>query len=259
MELLFFAKYRINKNSLTKQISYLHTYDRIVPLQYCFCFTYVGVLMVSLFPGLVLAYLIGSIPTALIAGYVIGGIDIRTTGSKNAGATNLYRSFGLKPYILVLGFDIFKGYAATSLLTSYIETGSLLRMQVEILCGSAAVLGHIFTIFARFRGGKGVATAAGMLLALIPSQLLAAFGVYLLVISVSHYVSLGSISAAISIPVIFSVEYYLLGHSYPVEIYIVSGLLSILIVVTHRSNIARLVRGVESKTFFFGNGRKEQN
>jgi glycerol-3-phosphate acyltransferase PlsY len=211
--------------------------------------------MVPLFPGLLTAYLIGSIPTALLAGYIIAGIDIRTTGSKNAGATNLYRSFGLKPYILVLGFDIFKGYAAVGLLAPNIEPGSIALLQVEILCGVAAVFGHIFTIFARFRGGKGVATAAGMLLALIPSQLLAAFGVYLLVISITHYVSLGSISAAISIPVIFFIEYYLFGQSYPKEIYIVSGLLSILIVVTHRSNIDRLIRGVESKTFFFGKGR----
>ena len=211
--------------------------------------------MSPLLLGLIAAYLVGSIPTALIAGYVIGGIDIRTTGSKNAGATNLYRSFGLKPYILVLGFDIFKGYAATGLLSSYIEPGSLTQMQVEILCGVSAVFGHIFTIFARFRGGKGVATAAGMLLALIPSHLLAAFGIYLLVISITHYVSLGSVFAAISIPVIFFAEYYLFGHTYPSEIYIVSGLLSILIVVTHRSNIDRLLRGVENKTFFFGNGR----
>ena len=210
--------------------------------------------MVPLIPGLITAYLIGSIPTALLAGYFIGGVDIRTTGSKNAGATNLYRSFGLKPYILVLCFDIFKGFAVVGILAPYVEPGSISILQAEILCGIAAVFGHIFTIFARFRGGKGVATAAGMLLALIPSQLLAAFGLYLLVISISHYVSLGSISAAISIPVIFSVEYYLYGHTYPNEIYIVSGLLSILIVVTHRSNIGRLIGGVENKTFFFGKG-----
>lgn len=207
--------------------------------------------MTSFFIFLVLAYLIGSIPTALIAGYIIGGIDIRTTGSKNAGATNVYRVFGTKPYVAVLVIDIAKGYAATAWISAFITPQIFDSLQASILCGLAAVFGHIFTIFGGFRGGKGVATAAGMMLAIIPVPVAVAAGVYLLVLSITHYVSLGSIGAAISLPVVLIAGKFFGVSGYRMEIYVIAILLAVLILLTHRNNIRKLRRGEETKTYFF--------
>ena len=207
--------------------------------------------MTSFFIGLVSAYLLGSIPTALIAGHIIGGIDIRTTGSGNAGATNVYRLFGMKPYVVVLVIDIAKGYVATAWLAIYISVEILDPLQVSILFGLASLFGHIFTVFGGFRGGKGVATAAGMMLALIPVPVAVAAGVYLIVLSVTHYVSLGSIGAAISLPVVLLAGKYIGDTGYRMEIYVIAFLLTLLILWTHRTNIRKLRRGEEKKTYFF--------
>ncbi|GMT41868.1 MAG: glycerol-3-phosphate acyltransferase [bacterium] len=207
--------------------------------------------MMPFYAGLVMAYLLGSVPAALIAGRVLGGIDIRTTGSGNAGATNLYRLFGLKPYIAVLAVDIGKGYAATVLITPWIKPGLLNPLQTSVIFGFVSVLGHIFTIFAGFRGGKGAATAAGMMLALFPGTLLVAASVYFVVVSFTHYVSLGSISMALTIPITLMAGYAVYGFIYPVEIYLSAIFLAVIIAWAHRSNIGRLLRGEERKTYFF--------
>lgn len=207
--------------------------------------------MTSFFISLVIAYLIGSIPTALIAGHIIGGIDIRTKGSNNAGATNVYRVFGAKPYAVVLAIDIAKGYVATAWITTFISVGILDSLQVSILLGLAAVFGHIFTLFGGFRGGKGVATAAGMMLAIIPVPVAVAAGVYLLVLSVTHYVALGSIGAALSLPVVLVAGKFIGSADYRTEIYVIALLLALLILWTHRSNIRKLQRGEETKIYFF--------
>jgi len=207
--------------------------------------------MTSFFIGLIIAYLIGSIPTALIAGYIIGGIDIRTTGSGNAGATNVYRVFGTKPYVVVLAMDIAKGYGATAWIAAYIGAGIFNPLQASILFGLAAVFGHIFTVFGGFHGGKGVATAAGMMLAIIPVPVAVAAAVYLIVLSVTHYVSLGSIGAAISLPVVLIAGKFVGGVGYRTEIYVIALLLAVLILWTHRNNIRRLRCGEETKTYFF--------
>jgi len=214
--------------------------------------------MFPLYAGIPAAYLIGSIPTALIAGRLLARVDIRTVGSKNAGATNLYRVCGFKPYIGVLAFDILKGYTATKGVSSLVETDLVSPLHLMLICGFCAVLGHIFTVFAGFRGGKGVATAAGMMLALIPVPLLIALVVYIAVTSATHYVSLGSISAAFSLPLICIVARLAWGVVYPLEIYAIIFLLVAVIIVTHRGNIKRLAEGTENKTYFLGgNGRKE--
>jgi len=214
--------------------------------------------MFPLYAGIPAAYLIGSIPTALIAGRLLAGVDIRTVGSKNAGATNLYRVCGLKPYIGVLAFDILKGYTATKGISSLVETDLVSPLHLMLICGFCAVLGHIFTVFARFRGGKGVAAAAGMMLALIPAPLLIALAVYVAVTSVTHYVSLGSIGAALSLPLICIIARLAWGVVYPPEIYAIILLLVAVIIITHRGNITRLLQGTENKTYFLGgNGRKE--
>lgn len=206
--------------------------------------------MIPLYAGIILAYLVGSIPTALIAGQILGRIDIRTTGSGNAGATNLYRAFGLKPYIAVLCIDIAKGFIVTFWIASLIKTGLLDTLQLSIACGMVAVIGHILSVFAGFRGGKGVATAAGVMLAILPIPLLIAVAVYAIVASATHYVSLGSIGATLSIPATLMAGYALWGVVLRMEVYVLALVLALLILATHRSNIARLLRGEERKTYF---------
>lgn len=207
------------------------------------------------FPAaLLISYLIGSIPSALIAGKILLGVDIRTAGSGNAGATNLYRVAGLRPYLVVLAADILKGYAATAWVAGAADQGPE-GVRTMIACGLAAVAGHIFTVFARFRGGKGVATAAGMMLALAPGPLLTAAAVYLVILYFTSYVSLGSIGAAVSVPVTLAVSRFALGTSVRAEILAVAGAMALLILFTHRENIARLLKGEERKTEFFGKRR----
>ncbi|MEE8484567.1 MAG: glycerol-3-phosphate 1-O-acyltransferase PlsY [Nitrospinota bacterium] len=204
-----------------------------------------------LYAAIVVAYLIGSIPAALIAGHAIGKIDIRTVGSKNAGATNIYRVFGIKPYLAVLAFDVAKGYFAASFVASFAATEVMDGLQLSIVCGLVAVIGHVFSVFARFRGGKGVATAAGVMVAIVPGPLLVAVLVYLGVLGATSYVSLGSIGAAVSLPVALLAGHFLGGSEYRMETYAITFLLALLILVTHRSNIDRLIKGKETKTHFF--------
>ncbi len=204
---------------------------------------------------LFISYLIGSIPSALIAGRILLGIDIRTVGSGNAGATNLYRVAGLRPYLAVLAADILKGYAATAWVASAPAGSGIDGVHAMIACGLAAVIGHIFTVFAGFKGGKGVATAAGMMLALAPGPLLAAIAVYIVILYFTSYVSLGSIGAAVSVPVTLAVAQFMLGASIRVEIQVIAAMMALLILVTHRENIARLLKGEERKTEFFRKGR----
>ncbi len=205
--------------------------------------------------AVLISYLIGSIPSALIAGKILLGIDIRTVGSGNAGATNLYRLAGLRPYLAVLAADILKGYAAAAWVPNAAAASGIDGVHAMIACGLAAVTGHIFTIFAGFKGGKGVATAAGMMLALAPGPLLAAILVYLVILYFTSYVSLGSIGAAVSVPVTLVVSRFVLGVSVRVEIQVIAAMMALLILVTHRENIARLLKGEERKTEFFRKAR----
>jgi glycerol-3-phosphate acyltransferase PlsY len=207
------------------------------------------------FAALVLSYLLGSVPVALIAGFALGRVDIRTVGSGNAGATNLYRVFGAKPYAAVLAIDMAKGFAAAGWVAQLALGGSIDQLQLSIICGVAAVLGHVFSIFARFKGGKGVATAAGVMLAVAPGPLFAAIAVYLLIVALTNYVSLGSIGAALSVPAWLAISRFVLGSETRVEVYAVSVLLAALILATHRANIQRLLKGEELKTYFFKKGK----
>ncbi len=207
--------------------------------------------MTELTLALIASYLVGSIPSALIAGRILGGIDIREHGSGNVGATNVYRVFGMKPYIATLLADMFKGFAAVVFIAPT-GSGLISEQRTALLCGVFAVVGHIWTIFAQFKGGKGVATAGGMLLGLDPVVTLAAVAVYLLVTLTTKYVALGSISAGITVPILLSVKKLALGYQTPVELIFITLALSILIVFTHRGNIARLLRGEEDKTEFLG-------
>lgn len=205
-----------------------------------------------------LAYLTGSIPTSVWAGKFFHGIDIRDHGSGNAGATNTMRILGMKTGIPVLLFDIFKGWLAVkyvNLFKVYPE-GTDLFMNFSILLGVLAVLGHIFPIYAGFRGGKGVATIFGVLLALSPLATVLAAMLFLIVLLLSGYVSLSSILAGISFPVwlIFVFNTPFTGLK------IFSGMVALGLILTHRKNIGRLKEGKEPKaTFLFAGKHPEKN
>ncbi|MDX5423236.1 MAG: glycerol-3-phosphate 1-O-acyltransferase PlsY [Hymenobacteraceae bacterium] len=195
----------------------------------------------------VAAYLIGSISTAVWLGKAYYGIDIRKHGSGNSGATNTFRVLGKKPGTIVMLIDIFKGWAATSLagllvIYNVIEPGNLIVFQ--LIMGALAVLGHIFPIYERFKGGKGVATLLGMMLAIQTEVALLCMVVFLIVLFTSRYVSLGSIIAALAFPVLL-----LLPRFHPDNpILIIFGfVLFAVVVLTHRKNINRLLAGEESK------------
>jgi glycerol-3-phosphate acyltransferase PlsY len=195
--------------------------------------------------ALILAYLVGSIPSAVWAGRLFHGIDVREHGSGNAGATNTVRVLGWKTGIPVLIFDIFKGWLAASLprFLDAAPDGSEQMMVLQIVCGMAAILGHVFPLFAGFRGGKGVATTFGVLLALQPWLTLACAGIFLTVLLISGYVSLASIISVIMFPVLLLTAF----HTPSILFRIFAILVAIAVVVTHSKNISRLIRGEEKK------------
>jgi glycerol-3-phosphate acyltransferase PlsY len=207
-------------------------------------------MLFSLIAVLAASYLVGSIPTSIIAGKILRGrdFDIRKQGSGNAGGTNVFRVLGWKPGITVMAIDIGKGVLATLLVSHWRPFGVINPNEtvVAILCGIAAVCGHIWTIFAGFRGGKGVGTAAGMIIALYPIAAVICFVVFIVVVFFTRYVSLGSMTAAIALPVVLLV----LPTSAEVDsdvLFLFSLLVSGLIIFTHRGNIRRLLNGTENR------------
>jgi glycerol-3-phosphate acyltransferase PlsY len=210
--------------------------------------------MISIYSlsALVAAYLFGSIPTAVWIGQAFYGIDVREYGSGNAGATNTFRVLGKKAGVAVMLLDIFKGWTATNLayLIGLSVTGpqhSVQFVNYQLALGIIAVMGHLFPIFAGFRGGKGIATLFGMILAVHSMAALVCVIVFVLVLIISNYVSLSSISAGFSFPlsVIF------LFHSNIRSIVVYGMCICILILVTHQKNIERLLRGKEAKVNLF--------
>ena len=210
--------------------------------------------MISIYSlsALVAAYLCGSIPTAVWIGQAFYGIDVREYGSGNAGATNTFRVLGKKAGVAVMLLDIFKGWTATNLayLIGLSVTGpqhSVQFVNYQLALGIIAVMGHLFPIFAGFRGGKGIATLFGMILAVYYPAALVCLIVFIFVLILSKHVSLSSISAGFSFPlsVIF------LFHS-PLRSIVLYGMcICVLILVTHQKNIERLLKGKEAKVNFF--------
>ncbi len=202
--------------------------------------------------ALIAAYLCGSIPSAVWIGQAFYGIDVREYGSGNAGATNTFRVLGKKAGIAVMIIDILKGWTATNLayFIGLSVTGPLHSVQFtnyQLALGITAVMGHLFPIFAGFRGGKGIATLCGMIFAVHLYAALLCVGVFLVVLLISKYVSLSSISAGFTFPlsVIF------IFHS-PLRSIVLYGMcICVLILVTHQKNIERLLKGKESKVNFF--------
>ena len=204
--------------------------------------------MITLLLIVLLSYLIGSIPTSIIVGKALPGIEIRQHGSGNAGGTNVFRVLGWKPGVFVMAFDVFKGFAATFWVARIaIDPAPVGFEIVQLIAGCAVIFGHIWTIFAGFRGGKGVGTAAGMLLALYPVALLICAIVFALVLTATRIVSISSISAALTLPLVLTIFRFVLDQPTALPLYIFSFFASSLIIFTHRSNIKRLLQGTENK------------
>jgi len=190
--------------------------------------------------AIALAYLLGSIPTSFWLGKLVKGIDIREHGSKNPGATNALRVLGKPLGFTTLLVDILKGTAAV--LVAMKLLGITLDWQL-LLVGLAAVSGHIFTLFLRFKGGKGVATTFGIFLALAPWATLYTLGIFIIVVTLSRYVSLGSIISAVCFPLFI---YLIDGNILYTALAILIGTF---IIWRHRSNIQRIREGKENKIF----------
>jgi len=198
---------------------------------------------------LILSYLTGSIPTSIIVSRIAKNIDIRDRGSGNAGATNVYRILGWKYALIVLLLDIFKAWLPTAIYaTTIFQYISILDIGfMQILCGSFAVIGHTYPIFARFKGGKGVGPLIGVLLALFPIAFPLCLIVAIAIIVTTGYVSLGSIFAAISLP-IFILILPVLGIISPnLSLVVFSLLVPWFVIYTHRGNISRIRNGTENR------------
>ena len=194
---------------------------------------------------IILSYLLGSIATAVWAGKIFHKVDVREHGSRNAGATNVIRVLGWKTGVPVLLIDVFKGWTAAMLPVFFnlAGDGTAVITNYQILAGMAVVTGHIFPVFAGFRGGKGVATISGVLLAIQPLLTISCLGVFLCVLLISGYVSLSSMIAGIAFPVFL----FLFFGSPSIFFKIFSVVVAIALIFTHRNNISRLLRGEESK------------
>lgn len=204
--------------------------------------------MIELIIALMLSYLVGGIPTSIIAGRILKGIDIRDHGSGNAGATNVYRVLGPVPAVIVVLIDAGKGIVSV-LLISNIVPQTLLNdpVGIKIICGMAAVIGHSFPVSAGFRGGKGVGTGAGVMFSLIPAETAILLVIFIIIVIITRYVSLGSISVAVLLPVFLIIEKYLLNRDISDILLVVSLFISVFIVFSHRSNIRRLMDGRENR------------
>ncbi|RKY87621.1 acyl-phosphate glycerol 3-phosphate acyltransferase [candidate division KSB1 bacterium] len=204
--------------------------------------------MISIIVIIICSYIVGSIPTSIIAGKLWKGIDIRNYGSGNAGATNVFRVLGWKAGVIVGIFDIFKGLSAPIFIAKILIDPLPFDYQlIQIIAGVAAVFGHIWTIFAGFKGGKGVLTAAGMILGLAPVATLICIGIWGIIFFITRYVSLGSICAAISLPIVIMVEKYVFGQNIHSVLLFFTIFIGLLIIFTHRSNIKRLINGTENR------------
>lgn len=208
----------------------------------------------------VVAYLIGSIPTAVWYGQGFFGVDIREHGSGNAGATNVFRVLGKRAGTIVMLVDVIKGYTATILSTLLWYTGIISDTEImtfKIVFGLVAVFGHLYPVFAQFRGGKGVASLLGMVLAIHPEMAAVCIGIFLLVVIASQYVSLGSILAALAFPILLLLRIF--GEKESPLLIVFGFIVFLMVVLTHQKNIGRLWRGQENRTVLIRLRRKRDD
>jgi len=216
--------------------------------------------MLNLFFVIILSYLVGSIPTSIVISKLIRGIDIRNFGSGNAGGSNVFRVLGWKWGILTILLDAMKGAVAVIIVARfYLDNFPFSNVTpfddftlVQIICGVSAVIGHVWTLFAGFKGGKGIATGLGVLIMIVTIDMALALGIFFLVVGISRYISLGSLAAAVSVPLImvvreniFNVDIQGYHTILPFAI-----ILALFVIYTHRSNIGRILKGDERKISF---------
>ncbi|MBQ3208452.1 MAG: glycerol-3-phosphate 1-O-acyltransferase PlsY [Alistipes sp.] len=214
--------------------------------------TYCAVLLL-----LMVAYLLGSIPSAVWIGRHYYGIDVREHGSKNAGATNMLRVLGMRAALPVFVIDFLKGFVAVTLMALMRFDASISPMWIinfKIMAVAPVVLGHIFPIFASFRGGKGVSTLIGAITGIQPHLALMCLAVWVLIFIFTHYVSFASMAAGCAFPIfvsIFSTINYIRHGDTSITFIIFSVAVAALLIWTHRANLARLKAGTESKTYIW--------
>lgn len=206
---------------------------------------------------MIVAYVMGSVPSAVWIGKRFHGIDVREHGSGNAGATNTFRVLGKKTGIPVLLLDILKGFLAVNLVRLPIEAinyevGGVQYTNLMLAFGFCAVIGHIFPLFAGFRGGKGIATLLGIVLGVHPEAALCSLALFVVVLTITKYVSLGSMIAGVAFPIFVAVVF----KSQIPSLIIFSSVVALLIVITHQKNIQRLLKHDENKTYLFGKRHK---
>lgn len=201
---------------------------------------------IQLLSAILLAYLIGSIPTSVWIGRWFYHTDVRTLGSKNAGATNTIRVLGLKAGIPVLIFDVFKGWMAVSIARFFwTDTHSFPDLvDFKIILAISAVIGHVFPVYVGFKGGKGIATLLGIGIALYPTAALIAILIFTVTLIISGYVSLSSIVASVTFPF---VEIFILQNTEFISLVLLSIAVAIFVPITHRKNIIRLLKNEEAR------------
>lgn len=210
---------------------------------------------------IVLSYLVGSIPISIILTKLVKGVDVRNFGSGNAGGTNVSRVLGKKYGVLTIILDAFKGVIAVVFI-SRLYFGNFPFPNntpfddftlIQIIAGISAVIGHIWTIFAGFKGGKGIATGLGVLVSIVTLDMIMALGVFLIVVYFSKYISLASMSAAVSVPLIMIIRENIFGVDIPSYHNILPFViaLALLVIYTHRANVDRLLKGSENKISLF--------
>lgn len=195
---------------------------------------------------LVLAYLLGSVPTSWWVGRAVYGVDLRREGSGNLGATNTFRVLGWRAALPVVLFDVFKGWLPTAW---FADWGGGLDFGWVMAFGAAAIAGHVFSLFAGFRGGKGVATSAGVFLALAPVAVGVCLALFVGLVSATRIVSVGSLAAAVALPILVAFTPHRGGDA----LLVFSGALALFVIWAHRANVGRLIRGEENR---FGSSRK---
>lgn len=206
--------------------------------------------MISLFTLLFMSYIAGSFPTSIIAGKRLKGFDVRDHGSGNAGATNVFRILGWKPALVVLFIDGLKGWFAVSVIATMGFQSQIIPDlgTLQIACGFSAILGHTYSAFAQFKGGKGIGTLAGVLLGLFPMAFPFAFLTFVIILITTGFVSLSSIAAAIALPIILVGIFPIFTTiQIPLSLLIFSLLIPWFVIYTHRKNITRLRNGTESQ------------
>ncbi len=214
--------------------------------------------MINMVIVVLLSYIVGSIPTSVMLSKWRHGFDIRSKGSGNAGGTNVFRVLGWKSGMFVIIVDVLKGVIATTVVARLFWDPTLPFYNhtpfddftiIQMICGGAAVIGHVWTMFAGFKGGKGIATGAGMLIGIAPTEFAVSIAVFLIFLYAFKYVSLGSIMAAASFPLSLIIRYNILSdeiHSYKTLVFFSTGI-ALFLIYSHRANIKRLIEGTERK------------